>query len=230
MALDGQDNVLVVGYSNQGSPGTRYDVAVARLIGASNTAPVFDAGSTQTLTIAEESLDGAVVGSAAATDADLDTLTYSISGAPAGAFQIDNSGQITIGNASLLDLDFDDGTAQVAQLTVTVNDGTEDVVQLITVNVHAVNDNTPAFTSANSVNTVENSSNSLQTVSATDADLPAQIVTLSITGNGPDNALFQLTASNQLEFITAPDFETHRSMPMVTTSMRSSFKPTMGMA
>ena len=46
----------------------------------------------------------------------------------------------------------------------------------------------------------------VQTIAATDDDLPAQTVTYSISG-GADQAKFQVTGGNQLEFIAAPDFE-----------------------
>jgi hypothetical protein len=85
-----------------------------------DNAPLFAASAHQTLTIVEESINGTVVGQAVATDADLpgDTLNYSIAdGDPLGGYSIDAYGQMTIVDASVLDLDFDHGTAQVATLT-----------------------------------------------------------------------------------------------------------------
>ena len=104
--------------------------------------PIFTAGPTQTLTIAENSADGTVVGSAAATDADLpaELLSYSIvSGDPNSGFAIDSNGQITIADASALDLDYENG-ALVATLTVEVSDGANTTQQSVTVNVFDVSE------------------------------------------------------------------------------------------
>lgn len=64
----------------------------------------------------------------------------------------------------------------------------------------------PAFTSAATANVAENST-AVLTVVATDADLPAQTVTYSITG-GADAAKFVITSGGVLSFVSAPDFET----------------------
>ena len=55
---------------------------------AAATAPAFDDGAAVTLTIAENHADGAVVGTVAATDADGDTLTYSLSGDDAERYSV----------------------------------------------------------------------------------------------------------------------------------------------
>ena len=95
------------------------------------------------VTIAEESANGTSVGSVSASDVDLpgDTLTYSISGGdPLNGFSVDASGNITILDASVLDLDFDDGTDLVTTLTITVDDGTLNDTVDVTVRVTPVND------------------------------------------------------------------------------------------
>ena len=62
------------------------------------------------------------------------------------------------------------------------------------------------ITSNGSLSIVENTT-AVTTVTATDADLPAQAFTYSIVG-GADSALFSINASTgELAFITAPDFE-----------------------
>jgi len=61
----------------------------------------------------------------------------------------------------------------------------------INVTVTAVNDNDPVITSANTANVAENTT-AVLTVTATDADLPAQTITYSITG-GADQARFSIT-------------------------------------
>ena len=64
----------------------------------------------------------------------------------------------------------------------------------------------PIITSSNTASIEENSQAVLQ-LTATDEDVPAQIVSFRLTGSGADNALFELTAQNELRFIVAPDFE-----------------------
>lgn len=67
-------------------------------------------------------------------------------------------------------------------------------------NAHA-----PVFTSSAAVSVAEGTT-TVQTVSATDADLPAQTITYSVSG-GADAAKFTITAGDQLQIVTAPDFE-----------------------
>jgi hypothetical protein len=62
----------------------------------------------------------------------------------------------------------------------------------------------PVITSANAANVAENAT-AVLTVTATDADLPAQTLSYSITG-GADAALFQIVG-DQLQFVSAPDYE-----------------------
>ena len=65
---------------------------------------------------------------------------------------------------------------------------------------------TPVFTSASTADVAENNSVVL-TVTATDADIPAQTVTFSITG-GADQAKFTINNSTgALSFVSPPDFE-----------------------
>ena len=80
-------------------------------------------------------------------------------------------------------------------------------LQTVTVTVDPVNDLAPVFTSAAAANVAENTA-AVLTISATDGDSPAQTVSFSISGNGADDAKFEITGGNQLVFIAAPDFET----------------------
>jgi serralysin len=71
--------------------------------------------------------------------------------------------------------------------------------------VEAVNQY-PVITSSDSISISENTQ-AVTTVTATDADLPAQTLTYSIVG-GADLALFSINSSTgELVFITAPDFK-----------------------
>jgi hypothetical protein len=96
-------------------------------------------------------------------------------------------------------------------IDVTVNDGiTDSAVARTTINVNPVND-APSITSdgggaAAAVNAAENQT-SVTTVTATDADVPADTLQYTIIG-GADAALFSLDLNTGvLAFNTAPDFE-----------------------
>ncbi len=92
-------------------------------------------------------------------------------------------------------------------VTVQASDGNGGTTsQTINVTVTAVNDNNPLFTSPDSVNVQENMT-AVLTVTATDADVPPQTVTITIVG-GADQSKFALSSSGALSFISPPDFET----------------------
>ncbi|MEJ7592857.1 MAG: cadherin domain-containing protein [Planctomycetaceae bacterium] len=105
----------------------------------------------------------------------------------------------------------DAGTNNVYDVNVQVSDGALIDTQAIAVTVTAVNDNTPVITSngggvSAAVNVAENVT-AVTTVTATDADLPAQTLTYSISG-GPDAAKFRINGSSGvLKFDAAPNFE-----------------------
>ena len=72
-----------------------------------NTEPMFDMAST-TMEVAENSAAGTVVGMVMATDADRgDTLTYTLGGAHAMYFDIDDMGNIMVGEGTMLDYESD---------------------------------------------------------------------------------------------------------------------------
>ncbi|WP_298619629.1 cadherin domain-containing protein [uncultured Zoogloea sp.] len=145
-----------------------------------------------------------------ATDADLpaQTLSYSIvGGADAAKFSINSTtGALSFVTAPDYEAPTDAGGNNVYDVTVQVSDGTLTSTQAIAVTVTPVNDNTPAITSSATASVAENST-AVMTVTATDADLPAQTLSYSIVG-GADAAKFAINASTgALSFVTAPDFE-----------------------
>ena len=146
-----------------------------------------------------------------ATDADLpaQTVTYSITGgADQGKFSINGTtGELTFQAAPDYENPTDADTNNVYAVQVTANDGAGRTVnQTINVTVTPVNDNDPVITSSNTADVAENTT-SVLTVTATDADLPAQTVTYSITG-GADQGKFSINAgTGELTFSAAPDYE-----------------------
>ena len=143
-----------------------------------------------------------------ATDEDAGTtLTYSITaGADSTQFSIgQNSGNLTFKTAPDFENPGDMGDDNVYEVIVTVSDGTNSVMQTITVTVTDENDNTPIITSPATVSIAENTTDVL-TVTATDADA-GTILNYSITA-GADSARFSIGQSTgDLTFKTPPDFE-----------------------
>ncbi len=88
---------------------------------------------------------------------------------------------------------------------VEASDGGLTSLQAVLVSVTPVNDNVPVFTSPTTANVAENTT-AVMTVTATDADLPAQAISFSIIG-GADQTKFSITAGGALSFNSAPDFE-----------------------
>ena len=97
----------------------------------SNSAPVFTDGTSTTRSIAENTVSGVNIGSAvSATDANNDTLTYSLSGTDASAFDIDTTnGQLQ----TQATLDYE--TKSTYTVTITVTDGSLTDTITVTINI-----------------------------------------------------------------------------------------------
>ena len=180
-----------------------------------NTAPTITSnsgGATASVSIAENI---SAVTTVTATDADLpsQTLAYSISGgADAAHFTIDSSsGVLTFMSPPNFEAPTDIGTNNIYDLIVQVSDGALTDTQAIAVTVTPVNDNVPTIASDGagataSISIAENIT-AVTTVTATDADLPTQTLTYSITG-GADAASFSIDSSTgELSFVSVPDYE-----------------------
>ena len=211
----GANNVYDV--TVQVSDGSLIDTqAIAATVTAANdNAPVITSnggGATASLSIAENSTAVTTLG---ATDADLpaQTLTYWIvGGADAALFTINSTtGALSFVAAPDYEAPADTGADNAYDVTVQVSDGSLTDTQAIVVAVTATNDNAPTITShgggaSASVNVAEQGT-AVATITATDADLPAQTLTYSITG-GADAARFTIDGSSgALSFVAAPDHE-----------------------
>jgi uncharacterized delta-60 repeat protein len=201
----GLDNIYkVTVQASDGALATTQDIAVT-VTAVNDNAPRVT--SIDNFSIPENST---AVTTVTATDADLPTqvLTYSIAGGVDSAlFNINSStGELTFITAPDYELPKDAGLDNIYNVTVQASDGNLVSTQDILITVNAVNDNTPAITSPGNPSTPENST-AVITVTATDADMPAQPLTYSIAG-GADSALFNINSSTgELTFITAPDYE-----------------------
>ena len=114
----------------------------------SNEAPAF-AASSETRTVAENTAAGTTVGAAVtATDADNDTLTYTLAGTGAGSFAIDAAtGQITVGDSVTLN---HEATSQYT-VTVEASDGELADTATVTITVTDVDNEAPGEPSAPTV-------------------------------------------------------------------------------
>ncbi len=198
-----------------------------------NRAPVFTEGSSATRTVAENTGSGVDIGSAvSATDADDDTLTYTLSGTDAGSFSINStSGQLRTKSA----LDYE--TKAFYPVTITVSDGNLTDTISVTINVTDVDEappevivkddmeeappnNAPIFTDGDSTTrTVAENTNSGvdigDAVSATDEDKDD---TLTYSLGGTDAASFSIdSSSGQLRTSAALDYETKDSYSVTIT-------------
>ncbi|MFY0592910.1 cadherin domain-containing protein, partial [Roseivirga sp.] len=204
--LDETFSVFLSNLSASGLNVTITDDTGAGVILNDDAAPVVT--STVTATVEENTI---VTGyTAAATDADAGTLSFNLGSGNDGAlFSINSSSGVL---SFLQAPDFEnpqdgDGNNQYL-LTIKVSDGANEATKDITVNVTNLNE-TPVFTSANSVRLAENELSVFYTATATDEE--SESVTFSLENLGLDDvkALLNLNESTgELSFVSAPDFET----------------------
>ncbi|KAB0506095.1 type I secretion C-terminal target domain-containing protein [Pseudomonas lini] len=190
--------------------------AVTVTINGSNDAPTITSnggGATASVSVAENT---STVTTVTATDADLpaQTLSYSIvGGADAAKFSIvSGTGALSFTSAPNFEAPTDSGTNNVYDVIVRASDGTLFDDQALAISVTGVNDNSPVITSNGggataSVSVAENTT-AVTTVTATDADLPAQTLSYSILNTaGTDFSKFSISSSGVLTFNSAPDYE-----------------------
>ncbi len=178
---------------------------VAVTVTDANDAPVITSAAT-----ASAAENQTAVTTVTASDADGDVPTFAIvGGADAARFSIDaNTGALSFVAAPNFEAPIDSNADNIYVVQVRASDGNGGTVnQTLSVTVTGVNDNAPVITTAAAVNFAENGTGTVIDVNATDADLPAQTLTFSITG-GADAASFAINASTGVvTFVSAPDFE-----------------------
>lgn len=137
--------------------------------------------------------------------------TYTLSGADAQLFQIDSStGAIRFVQSPDYESPLDSDGNNVYQLTVTATVAVSPLAssdQQLQVIVTPVNEHAPAVNAPSTVTVIENSGAEavLVMLTTSDADLPRQTLTYSLTG--PDAHLFQISSTGALRFLSSPDFE-----------------------
>ncbi|MFM7559041.1 Ig-like domain-containing protein [Cylindrospermopsis raciborskii] len=174
-----------------------------------NEAPTFT-NPTATFSIPENSTNVRTI--SAATDPDAgDTLTYTLSGADAGKFNIDNTTRsLTFKTPPDFEAPGSSAGTNAYSVTVTATDsGGLTATQAVTVNVTDVLEvgNPPVITSSSTFSVEENIT-TVGNIIATDAD--GNTLTYSISG-GADQSLFSINGTTgALSFVTAPNFEVPR--------------------
>lgn len=172
-----------------------------------NNAPMIPAG--QVFSVAENSGPSTIVGTVSASDSDnpapYNTLSFSLSSNPGGAFTIDpQSGQITVADQIALNYE----VTQQLVVGVTVTDGGSPpllTTQNITINLDDINE-PPTVASTASPNVAENTT-FVVTVAGHDVDFAGASVTYSISG-GADFSKFTIDpTTGVLAFLQAPNFE-----------------------
>ncbi|ACF43009.1 Cadherin [Pelodictyon phaeoclathratiforme BU-1] len=165
------------------------------------------------VTMAENHVSGAIIGADAdATDADGNTITFSLVNAPANSsgnalFSIDAAtGQINLTAAGAASIDYESSIKSYT-LQVMASDGVaaHNEIKTITLNLTNVDEIAPVITTAATQSVAENTI-LVAALTSTDVDSADTPAIFSITG-GTNAALFEIVAGN-LQFKAAPDYET----------------------
>ena len=195
---DGDNVYDIIVTASDGANSTEQPVAIT-VTNENDNAPAFT--SPATARVAENQV---AAYEAAATDADGDPLSYSLSGTDAALFTIDaNTGAVSFRAAPDFEAPGDADGDNVYDIIVTASDDTNSTEQPVAITVTNENDNPPAFTSPATVRVAENQVAAYEAAAA-DADGGP----LSYSLSGTDAALFTIDANTGVvSFRAAPDFE-----------------------
>ena len=149
--------------------------------------------SSNSFSIAENT---STIGIFPTTNADGDTLTYSLSGTDASKFNISSTGEFKLEAAA----DYESQSSY--SLTIVVSDGTETVSEDVTVVITNVIETAPTLTLPATISIAENTSIVTQAVAT---DLEGSAITYALSG--ADAATFYLTSTGLVSFRTVPDYE-----------------------
>ena len=237
MPVDGDVNYYLratASYTDgHGANKSAHAVSASAVQTGTNRAPTFDDDQTTTRDVAEgTAANGNVDAVVAATDQDSDTLTYSLTGADASSFTVDNSGQIKVGTSTTLEYE---STKKAYTVIVQVTDGknaagdteqtaTIDDSIIVTINVTNVNE-ASEFDSATAVRSIaENSPEDTNVgipVTATD---PESGDTLTYSLSGTDAGSFTIDSTGQIKVGASPtlDYESAKKTYRVDVDVRDS--------
>ncbi|MBB3143614.1 hypothetical protein FHR96_004540, partial [Halomonas organivorans] len=158
--------------------------------------------------VAENAANGTAVGiTATASDPGGGNVSYALTDDAGGRFQIDAiTGVVSVADGTLLD--FESATSHAITVQASDDDGGDSATASFTIDVGDVNE-APAITSngggASAATSVAENQTAVTTVAAGDPD--GDTLTYSLSG-GADASLFTIdSASGELAFASAPDFE-----------------------
>ena len=178
-----------------------------------NRAPVFTDGTTATRTVAENTTANTNIGTAiAATDADNDSLTYTLGGTDAATFNIvSTTGQLKIKKT----LDYE--TKRTYTVKITVSDGSLTDVITVTINVTDINEEVEddggqqpgdKGTPEQPIDTTGTPTLSVATAAPlTEATLHEGIVTLTLNGGTYEQSSFRIRNAVSVSGITGIAFD-----------------------
>ena len=192
--------ILVSGLSACGGGGSGTGDSSGYSSGNVNARPSLSVDSS--IQVDENQTAVTVVG---ASDADGDSLSFSLSGADASEFTIGSDGTISFVSAP------DYETKASYAITVEVSDGSLTTSQDLTIEIldldEATPNSPPVFVGLAATVEVNENQTSLLTVEASDADGDL----LSFSLQGADASSFEIDDAGAITFLSAPDFETKQS-------------------
>ena len=155
----------------------------------------------QTFAIDENSATDSVVGTVVATDPNDDPLIYSIvGGTGVSAFNLDNTGQLTVKSSSLLDHE----QASSYTFFVRVTDGTIHDTAIVRVTINDVNEAPSILTSSLAISAGSANGETVGTVNVDDPDTNDSIG-YTVTG-GTGSSLFALSESGLVTIVDGSNF------------------------
>ena len=199
--------------ANDGTASTNQAVIVT-VNDLNDEAPVFKDDENYTISI-EENTSVELGFPIFTSDADADsTVTFSLSGADAASFNVDESSSaegIAVIKFNTL-TDFEVKTSYA--VTLTADDGANTTDQAIVFNVVDLNDEAPVFTSESDI-TIDEGTTEIVTLATTDADVDS---TVTYTLSGEDAESFALSEEGILTLQTAANFEVKTSYAVTVTA------------
>ena len=227
---EGAGNTTVTVTANDGEFTATQSISVS--VAAPNRAPVFTDGESTTRSIAENTASGQNIGSAVTTtDADNDTLEYTLGGYNAASFDIDSeTGHLK----TKAWLDYERKNSYT--VTITVSDGSLTDSITVTINVNNVND-APAFAIVSIVvagsesppvtRSVAENTAAGENIGTPVAAVDQENDTLTYTLSGDDASSFSIDSeTGQLKTKAALDYEKKTSYSVTITVSDSSLTDT----
>ena len=174
---------------------------------SNDNSPIFTDPNPEAISVPENTSTDTILYTASATDADGDTITYSLTGLDSAYFDLGSaSGQLSFKSAP----DFEDpfGADNTYSLEISAADADTAITLALSIEVTNLNDNAPTFADPDpdAISVAENTSTDtiLYTASASDADGDA--IAYSLTGS--DSAHFNFDSDTAaLSFKQSPDFD-----------------------